>query len=238
MKITLLIILSIFIILIGFSIAQQPEDSTTVRDSIKKDNFFKKLDWTIVASLGTIVAALAAIIALWQGSLQFRKSIERADRQIQILINEREQRELEYRPLISQSRYKTLELPNIRQFALEFDNNGKMPAFDFKIRSYVINTDSAFNSYKLIEQNEFSTSNPLAPNGRIEYFQNIPIKEHDHYYVYLVVEYSDFQAKKFVQEFYFHWEILHDEIHDPNRLYGVDINKSKRIKEIILYRNK
>lgn len=185
----------------------------------KKSNF----NWTTISSIGTIISSSAAIIAIILGICQFNKSIERTDKQIALLIQEREMRIEENRPFVTINKNKIYGFKDMKQYSLLIGNIGLRPAYNITLRNISIASNNDFSRTRIVADTTFSITNPLSAKQEIDYIGNLILCEYPNYYIFIKVDFIDDLTKKsFSQDFFFKWENLKDKAYKNDVLYGVD----------------
>jgi hypothetical protein len=183
----------------------------------------KSWNWNAISSIGTVIASLAAIISIWIGIRQTNKSLDRSDKQIELIVQERQIRIEENRPLITINKNSVYGLKDFKQFKLIIENIGIRPANNLKINNKVLSyTD---NLFKLVDNSDFTFSNPINKNQEIEFFGNIQLVNSDTYFIVESITYTDaLTNKQYTDNFYFKWTNLKDKELRDNVLYGIEID--------------
>jgi hypothetical protein len=187
----------------------------------------RKINWNAISSIGTIIASIGAIIAIIQGNIQFRKSLE-------LLSEERKQRNEEKLPLITINKNSVYGLKNYKQFQLIVKNIGYRPAYNLSLRSIIISTNDNLSTSVLVDDTLFSCCNPVNPQQEINFYGNIYLKEYPVYYIKIKINYKDSITKQtYPESFYFKWTDIKDKLYRGDVLYGIELDTKQKIDSLI-----
>lgn len=193
-------------------------------------------NWNAIASIGTIISSITAVVAIFIGIFQFNKSIDKTDKQIELIQQETQSRFEENKPLITINKNFVAGLKGNKQFKLVIENIGTRPAYDVYLRSIVISANSDFSDSIIAAESTFSFSNPLNKGQEIEFFGNIPLKKTIYYFIKIKIDFFDNNTKSkqaLSQEFYFKWTDIKDKDYRNDVLYGVDLKDKNKIDQLI-----
>lgn len=176
-----------------------------------------------------MASVMVSVVAIFVGIAQSNKSLDRADKQLELIRIESESRIEEGRPLLILSYNSVYKTGNGVQFRLGLKNIGKRPCLNLRVNSksiFVIDSNfSKLNNF------EITYSNPVNNEQIVEFVGNIdsPIKYKC--FVVISLQYEDILQNKLYQA-NFYYEIR--EILNYNTgqlaLYGVDIDTKEKIE--------
>lgn len=206
----------------------------------KKGNFFD-----LVSTLCNILSIVLSITALYIGISQFEKSLDRTDKQIDILISERNRQIDSDRPLLTVSPGK-IEVYKVRPFdyppgwyyKMNISNIGTRPAHGLNVAGIVLPTGKDLKEVDSIIKSQTFYINPINKDQSIEFVGGANLKNLKTYYLKLVIEYSDKVTNRKYTEVFYYKADLHELFRDNeyidefiNDFNGVSVDKLDSIFE-------
>lgn len=190
-------------------------------------------NWSVISS---VVSSCAAIVAIFIGVIQFNKSIEKTDQQIELIEKEAQLRIEENRPLISINKNKVYDFKSIKQYQLVIGNIGNRPAFDIEIKSSVVSLDKNLSNPVIKEDSIYTYTNSINKEQEVRFVGNLELDNNYIYFIKTQVSYVDEVFSKqnpYTQSFYFKWSNIQDMDYLTDILYGAGKNEKKMIDKIL-----
>lgn len=185
-----------------------------------------KINWEVFALVASVLVSIVAIIV---GIAQANKSLDRADKQLELIKIESASRIEEGRPLLILSYNSVYKSDSGVQFRLGFKNIGTRPCLNLRVNSKsLFLIDSNFTKL-----NGFETtySNAVNNDQIVEFVGNIDSFNIFKCFLVISIQYEDIlQNKLYKENFYYEIREIINHTADQLALYGVDIDTKEKIE--------